>query len=452
MSKLTLERGLNNLKEAIDAPVASFFSSCVHCGLCAESCLFYTETGDPKYTPIYKLELMRRTWEREFTLLGRLRALVGLAKKVSDADLEEWERYVYDSCTMCGRCSLVCPVGNDIAYMIRRMRECMVASGHAPEALMGAAKRALTFNSPMGDLLPALQADIRNAEAETGIKVPIDKQGADYMVILSAQETAEFPEIIGAMARIFKHAGVSWTIPTEGFEATNVGLQIGSGDVARSLVTRIVDKAESLGVKYVISPECGHAYQALRWEGPNLIGRPFKFEVIHIIELLDKLRREGRLKTAGKHNAKVTFHDPCQLSRRGGILGEPRALMNMVCDNFVEMEDPGGWNWCCGGGGGVGANPRADDLRLTVFRRKKRQLDDVRPDAVVTMCAYCHHTLENGLEEYKMDMEIKSLTELIAEYLPDDPDEAEPEPVAEESKPKAARARKPKAAKSGGEE
>ena len=54
------DRGINAFKEVLDAPIASFFSSCVHCGLCAEACLFYTETGDPKYTPIHKLEPLRR--------------------------------------------------------------------------------------------------------------------------------------------------------------------------------------------------------------------------------------------------------------------------------------------------------------------------------------------------------------------------------------------------------
>ena len=46
---------------------------CIHCGLCAEACLFYTETGNPKYTPIHKLEPMRRLYEQEYTLLGRLK-------------------------------------------------------------------------------------------------------------------------------------------------------------------------------------------------------------------------------------------------------------------------------------------------------------------------------------------------------------------------------------------
>ena len=42
----SLEKGINALKEQVDSSVASFFSSCVHCGMCAEACLFYTETGE----------------------------------------------------------------------------------------------------------------------------------------------------------------------------------------------------------------------------------------------------------------------------------------------------------------------------------------------------------------------------------------------------------------------
>lgn len=416
----TLERGLNALREQIDAPVASFFSSCVSCGLCAEACLFYRATEDPKYIPIKKVELMRRIWSREFTLLGRIAGMFGLVKTVTDQDLSDWETLVYDSCTMCGRCTLVCPVGNDITMMIRKMREGMSAAGHAPVELIGAAQRHTDGNSPMGDLSKAIQAQVKNAINETGIEIEFDKPGVDYMAILSAQEIAEFPDVLAAMARIFKKAGLTWTIASDAFEATNVGIQLGSRDVARKLVQRVVDAAERLGVKGVISPECGHAYQALRWEGPNLIGRAYNFEVIHIVELLDKLRAEGRLKTKGKNPQRVTFHDPCQINRRGGINKEPRRLLNMFSDDFVETDDAGTFNWCCGGGGGVGSNERAEPLRHQAFKMKKVQLDKVEPDVVVTMCAYCHHTLDNVFEEFDMEQEIVGLTELVAEYLDDD--------------------------------
>ena len=416
----TLNRGLNALREQIDAPVASFFTSCVSCGLCAEACIFYRATEDPQYTPIRKLDLMRRVWSREFTLLGRIGGMLGLTKPVTDADLKAWETLVYDSCTMCGRCTLVCPVGNDLTMMIRKMREGMSAAGHAPVELIGAAERHNDLGSPMGELHPALHAQVKNAISETGIEIEFDKPGVDYMVILSAQEIAEFPDVLGAMSKIFKKAGITWTISNDAFEATNVGIQLGNRDVARTLVQRVVDAAEKLGVKGVISPECGHAYQALRWEGPNLIGRPYNFEVIHIIELLDKLRADGKLKTKGKNAQKLTFHDPCQINRRGGINDEPRRLMNLVSENFVETDDAGTMNWCCGGGGGVGANERAKDLRNAAFKLKKNQLDKVQPDAIVTMCAYCHHTLDNVLEEFNMEQEVLGLTELVAEYLDDD--------------------------------
>ncbi|MCR4378368.1 MAG: (Fe-S)-binding protein [Rhodospirillales bacterium] len=416
----TLERGLNALREQIDAPVASFFTSCVSCGLCAEACLFYRETEDPQYTPIKKLDLMRRVWSREFTLLGRIGGWLGLTKPVTDADLTAWETLVYDSCTMCGRCTLVCPVGNDLTMMIRKMREGMSASGHGPVELIGAAQRHIDGNSAMGDLSKAIHAQVKNAVEAAGIPIEFDKPGVDYMVILSAQEIAEFPDVLSAMARIFKKADVTWTISNAAFEATNVGIQLGSRDIARTLVQRVVDAAESLGVKGVISPECGHAYQALRWEGPNLIGRAYNFEVIHIIELLDQLRAQGKLKTKGKNSRKLTFHDPCQINRRGGINKEPRRLMNMVAENFVETEDAGTMNWCCGGGGGVGANERAAPLRNIAFKRKKAQIDKVNPDAIVTMCAYCHHTLDNVLEEFNMEQEVLGLTELVAEYLDED--------------------------------
>ena len=423
---MNLQRGIHSMIEQIDGPMASFFSSCVHCGLCADACLFYTETQDPKYTPIYKLVPMRRIWQQQFTFWGRLLFKLGLSKPISDEELAAWEPLVYDSCTLCGRCSLACPVGNDITYMVRKMREGMTASGHAPEGMKEATRRAIELGSPMGVTLNTLKAHIKHAEKETGIAFPLDLVGADYLLVLSSAEIAVFSEIIPAVARIFHQAGISWTMASDGFEATNSGIQIGSSDLAAELVNRIVKSAEHLKVRYVISPECGHAYTALRWEGPNLIGRPFPFEVVHIIELLDQLQSSGRLKTTGTTDARMTFHDPCQMVRRGGVIDQPRNLLNKIASNFVEMPESGIQNWCCGGGGGVSANPRADELRLKVFSRKKSQLDAIAVKTMVTSCSNCRSMLEEGIEHYHMDTNVIGLTELIAEHLAEPSEEPKP--------------------------
>ncbi len=420
MSEATLERGMNAFREQMNAPIASFFSSCVNCGMCAEACLFYTETGDPRYTPINKLEPLRRVWEQEYTLWGKLKAMLGLSKPVSNELLEEWEPLIYDGCTLCGRCSMVCPVGNDVSYMIRCAREGFVAAGYSPEGMKGASRRAITIGSPMGVKYPALAAQIKHIEADTGLTIPVDVEGVDYMALLSSMEIMNFPGYLEALARIFKQAGVSWTISSEAFEATNAGIQIGSSDIARELVNRIVVAAEKLKVKNVISPECGHAYTAIRWEGPNLIGRPYKFKVVHILELLDELRASGRLKTEGMEETRLTFHDPCQIVRKGGVLEPPRNLLKMVASDFVDMNDAREMNWCCGGGGGVSANERAEELRLKVFKRKKTQLDELNVETLVTACANCRLVIEEGLEEYRMEIPVVGLTEMLAEHLVED--------------------------------
>jgi Fe-S oxidoreductase len=412
-----LQLGIDTLKSQIDARVESYLSSCVHCGICAEACLFYTETGDVRYTPIYKTEPLRKVWQRENTLWGKLGTGMGWIKPMTEADLADWEELVYDGCTMCSRCSMVCPMGIDIAYMIRKVKEGLAAAGYVPDDLTSAGERALKFGSPMGLTEQSLRAAIERQEKETGLTIPVDVVGADYLCMLSSNEVVAYQEFIGSIARIFAKANVSWTLSTDYFEATNTGVQIGNSKIAAELSGRCVAAAEKLKVKYVISPECGHAYTTIRWDAPNFLKRSFPFKVVHIMELLDQLQREGRLKIKGSFNEQVTYHDPCNISRRGGVIDQPRTLLNMVAPNFHEMREHGDMNWCCGGGGGVSSNERAEPVRKKVFDIKKRQINETKATTVVTACSNCRAMLEDGVEDNKMKIEVMGITELLAKYL-----------------------------------
>ena len=413
----SFEQGINVLKEVIDAPIAAYFSSCTNCGLCAQACIFYTETGDPKYTPIRRVEPMRRIWEQEFTLVGKAKKLLGWSQPVTEQDLRDNVELAFESCTTCGRCSMVCPVGNDIVYMIRRMREGLTAAGLAPKELQAAAVRTLETGSVMGFPMETLEAMVRAAEKETGIKIHIDEPNVDYLLLLSSAEVMQFNEIIGALAQIFDAAGVSWTLSSIAHEAGNPGMHMGASEIEAQMINRIVQAAEQLNIKNVISPECGHAYMAIRWEGPNVIGRPYPFKVFHIIEVLDQLREQGKLKTSGCENERITFHDPCQAARRGGVNQPQRNLLNMVSSNFIEMKDNMACNWCCGGGGGMSTIESAAPLMRKVFGRKKQQIDELDVNTVVTMCATCRNALEEGIENNNMNIQVVGLTELVADHL-----------------------------------
>jgi len=416
---MTAAKAVQAFIGAVDAAAASYMEACVHCGQCAQACHFYETNNDPRLTPIYKIQPLIRTYKRHKAPFAGLRRMIGLAPSdVTEDELNEWSVLVYDTCTMCGRCTLVCPMGIDIAALVRKTREGFVAAGIVPEGLIGAAERAIDIGSPLGIRPVTLRKIVDEQAEEVGIPIPLDQEGVDYLVVLSAMELLNFYEVIGALARIFQQAGVSWTISTEAYEATNIGIQMGDKDIARTLVGRIVAAAEKLKVKYVISPECGHAYTALKWEGPNLVGRPYGFKVIHILEFLDQLQREGRIRTRGKDTRRVTYHDPCQIVRRGGVVKQPRAILNSVSDGFVEMKNAGVANICCGGGGGVSSNPRAERYRLKAFAAKKKQIDDLENiEALVTSCANCRNVLEEAIDAYGMELPVLGLVELLAEYL-----------------------------------
>jgi Fe-S oxidoreductase len=419
---MTAAKAVEAFVDTVDAAAASYMEACVHCGQCARACPFYETENDPRLTPIYKIQPLVKTYKRHKAPFAGLRRALGLAPaEVTEDELNEWSELVYDTCTMCGRCTLVCPMGIDIAALVRKTREGFVAAGIVPEGLVGAAERAIDIGSPLGIKPQILRKIVDEQAQEVGIPIELDKVGADYLVVLSAMELLNFYEVIGALARIFKQAGVSWTISSEAYEATNIGIQMGDKAIAKTLVGRIVDAAEKLKVKYVISPECGHAYTALKWEGPNLVGRPYDFKVIHILEFLDQLRREGKIRTSGKDKRRVTYHDPCQIVRRGGVVKQPRALLSSVSDGFVEMKHAGVANICCGGGGGVSSNPRAEEHRIKAFASKKKQIDDLKGiEALVTSCANCRNVIEEAIDEYGMELPVLGLTELLAEYLEPD--------------------------------
>jgi len=373
--------------------VAFQLEACVHCGQCADACHFHLVTGDPRLTPIHKLRPMLKAYQREAAPFATVKKALGLAPpEITAGELREWSELLYDSCNLCGRCTLVCPMGIDIAGLVRRAREGMAAGGFAPSDLYKAAERSLDTGSPIGVRWPALKRQIELQEQETGLHVPVDVEGAEYMVVLSSIEIMGFPEAIGALARIFRQAGATWTIPSAGFEATNVGVQMGSRDVA----------------------------SALRWEGPNLLGRRYGFEVVQISELLDRFVREGRLRLRGQDVRRLTFHDPCQLVRRGGLTEGPRRLAGDLGANMVDMPESGAASFCCGGGGGVSAIHRAEGLRFAAFEIKKQEIEATGAEAVITACANCRNVLEEAIEHYGMTMPVLGLTELVAQYLDDD--------------------------------
>jgi len=396
---------------------AVHIESCVKCGLCAEACHFYRTTGDPRYTPIHKLEPFRRAYFREASPLAPLLRAFGLVRKPTIDDLERWQELLYDSCTMCGRCTLACPMGIDIAELVKEARHGMFVAGLVPERLALMDRAARQWGSPAtpGEDLPDILDEVSK---QHGVPIPCDLERADILVTAAPAELSEHTKAMAAAAKVLNRTGERWTMHQGGFDASNIGFNNGDLELQERLTRALVDTAVKIGATTVLLPECGHAYGAARWEAARWYGSALPVRIIHMTEFLDEMIASGRIRVKPIGES-ATFHDPCQIVRRGGLEAAARRVLAALGFTLVELEDHGLTGYCCGGGGGVVSNQRAAPLRAGVFAMKRRQVDATGAKRLVTSCGQCRITLETGARIAKWDKPVESLLELVADNLAD---------------------------------
>jgi Fe-S oxidoreductase len=393
--------------------------SCVHCGRCAEACQFYVQTNEAKYTPIHKIEPFKQAYEREVSPFAFAYRMLGLVPKVTGAELETWQSLIYDSCNMCGRCSLICPMGIDIADLVEQARHGMFEAGLAPPDYLGVlAEKEHATGSPFGLSVAKFQDMLHAIGAAHGVAMHVDEARADIVPTVSSIDLKTYPGSMAAIARILNHMGASWTFRTDGFDADNVSLTAGDRAGQRTTTLGIVRAAIACQAKTLLMPECGHSFTEMRWEAANAFGKELPFRVMQITEFLAEALSEGRIRVNKVHQ-KATYHDACQVSRRGGATAAPRAILKALGVELHELEDSGDEGWCCGGGGGVALINRAAPLRDKVFQIKRRQVEATGMDTVYTSCSGCRQTLDHGGKATQWNKSVASLLELVANNLKD---------------------------------
>ncbi len=410
-----IERVKETFRRRLDANMATYLETCLHCGMCAEVCHFYEATGEGKYTPIYKVEPLRRFYRRELAPMGGLRKL--FMRDITAKDLEEWQKLVYDACTQCGRCDMICPMGIHISPMIGVMREALAEAGMQPAENKALAQEVLEQGTVLGIGPEDYRAIARELEAQ-GVRVPLDKPKAAVVVLMSAMDAVMFKTAIAATAKILNRLGLDWTIRTNAGDAAVFDWTSGDERVRAAMTRKIVAETLAAGATTLLVPECGHGYAALRWGAANAVGTELPFEVLAISEFIGREIEAGRLKVkplpAGKS---VTYHDPCKVGRWSGVFDEPRNALKAIGVEVREMESHAKTNYCCGGGGGVVLNERAAKLRQGAFHIKMREADATGAGSVVTACGHCRMTFVAGAQEANWQKPIESLVELVAANL-----------------------------------
>ncbi|MGB7297379.1 MAG: (Fe-S)-binding protein [Candidatus Aminicenantales bacterium] len=419
------EKILRVFREKLDAAAAAYLNSCVHCGLCAESCHYYLATGDPKAMPAAKLDLVNQVFKNYFSSFGkRLPRLAG-ARALTRTMVEEWVDSLFGRCTLCGRCSLSCTMGINIFALIRAARSALAAVGLVPPGLQSTVDTAIRTGNNMGitkenwlETVAWLEEELQNEVGDPEPRLPVDRQGAKILYTINPREAMFFPLSISAAAKIFYAAGEDWTFSSVNFDVTNYGLYNGDDEAAGVMSDRLLQAAAELGCRELILAECGHGFNSNRWEAPEWLSRKAGIPVRSILQLVAEYIREGRVRLDPSKNPKaVTLHDPCNLVRLGGVIEEQRTILGHSVLNFIEMHPNREKNYCCGGGGGQLAMTNFAKRRLEAGKIKADQIRATGAQIVATPCHNCIDQLMELKKHYRLPIEIKTVCEIAADAL-----------------------------------
>ncbi len=426
LTEADFQRGLAVFRGKLKEAEAAYLNSCVHCGLCAESCHYYRAEPELENIPAHKLERIAAVFKANFTTMGRLApGLVGA--RAFDKDMARaWVDSVFGRCSLCGRCSLNCTIGIALPRLFRAARAALGAMGLVPADLQATVDNSLRHGNNMAvtreDWVETVQWIEEELQMETGdpeARLPLDKQGANILFTVNPREPKFFPLSLQASAKVFWAAKEDWTLASDGgWDLTNYGLFNCDDEQAGRITQNLVDAMARLGCKTLVIGECGHGYGSARWEGPEWLQRDFPFEVKSILELMDDYLASGRIQVdPAKNLVPVTLHDPCNLVRHGGICEAQRRVLRQSVTTFTEMTPNREQNFCCGGGGGQLAMARYKGRRIKSGAMKAGQIRDAGAKIVVAPCHNCIDQLMELNKEYKLNVQIKTVAEMVADAL-----------------------------------
>lgn len=171
------------------------------------------------------------------------------------------------------------------------------------------------------------------------------------------------------------------------------------------------------GVKKIVTA-CPHCFNTLKNEYPELGGN---YDVIHHSVLLQQLINEGKikLKEGGEFKGKkITYHDSCYLGRANDIYDAPRAVLEALDADLVEMKRCRTTGLCCGAGGAqMFKEPEKGKKDVNISRSEEALATGATTIAVA--CPFCMTMMTDGVKnkEKENDVKVKDLAELIAESI-----------------------------------
>lgn len=379
--------------------------ACIMCNRCQDGCPAY-KTG--KELSPAAIEINKRYYFNEH--------LNDLANGNSTDDLlHQWlltEEAAW-SCTTCGFCLEVCPVGNEPMVDILRIRQNLVLTeSKFPKEAMEVFNKIETYGNPWG-MSPA-----DREKWTAGMTVPKmrEKGSAEYLYWAGCAGAYDDrgKEISRSVAKILNKAGVDYAIL--GNEETCTGdsaRRIGNEYLFQMQAAQNIENFQKYNIKKVIT-QCPHCLTTLKNDYAQM---GIELDVIHHSQFIAGLIADGKITPEKNETEKVTYHDACYVGRHQGEYEAPRNVIRSVLsvnNELVEMERSRNQSFCCGAGGGNMWYEINTGKRINIERFEEAIA--TQADKVVTSCNFCMIMMEDARKVTGQDerMEVVDIAEMVA--------------------------------------
>ena len=187
----------------------------------------------------------------------------------------------------------------------------------------------------------------------------------------------------------------------------------GNEFVFQMLAQQNIATLNGYGIKKIITT-CPHCFNTIKNEYPALGGL---YEVVHHSTYLQQLINDGQLKVEGGtfKGKRITYHDSCYLGRANEIYEAPRAVIEALDADLVEINKSKKNGLCCGAGGAqMFKEDEPGNKRINIERADEAIA--MQPNIIASACPFCNTMLTDGVKnrEKENEVQVMDIAELIA--------------------------------------
>ncbi len=218
-----------------------------------------------------------------------------------------------------------------------------------------------------------------------------------------------------AFSKILNSIGIDYAVlGTEEACTGDPARRAGNEFVFQMLAQQNIATLDMYNVKKIVTT-CPHCYNTLKNEYPVLGGN---YEVVHHSQYLQNLIKDGKLAVEGGEfkGRKITFHDSCYLGRANDVYVAPRAVLEELDADLVEMKSCKTKGLCCGAGGAQMFKENEPGNKR-INQERTDQVLEIMPDVVAVGCPFCNTMMTDGVKEKELQESIKvfDIAELVAQ-------------------------------------